>query len=92
MVTDPGSGGASESFRVRLVTRARFTVQRKKKNGTWVEVQHLTRDVNAGSNTVRLTGRALGKPLKPGFYRLRIKAQGVLSKGSDPLTAKFRIG
>lgn len=82
--------GAKVTVKLTRAAKAAFRVERRK-GKRWVKVSgSFSRNLKAGTNRLKFTGRVKGRALKPGRYRLRVVATAG-GKTSAVRRASFRI-
>jgi PKD domain len=83
---------AGSTLRFKLSQPAVITVViQRPKATTWVTAGKLVVKRAAGAGSVRIAGRAHGRPLPAGHYRLRVVARNQAGLSSAPARAKFTI-
>jgi hypothetical protein len=89
----PDSGQAAPAgtvLRYRLSEAATVTVDVLPSKGTRF-LARLTRRAKAGARSLAFSGRVKGRTLKPGSYRLRVRATDAGGNRSAARTVRFRV-
>jgi predicted phage tail protein len=81
---------AGTVLRYRLSEAATVTVDILPSKGTKF-LARLTRRAKAGARSLAFTGRMKGRTLKPGSYRMRVRATDAAGNRSAARTVPFRI-
>ena len=79
--------GATMTWRVTKPAKLKFTFQRRKANGHWKQVGKLQRSARKGAGVLRFRGRFHNNMLKPGRYRVLVRA-----KSGRQRTGNVKVG
>ncbi len=82
--------GATVSWRVTKRAKLKFTFQRRKRGGHYKQVGKLQRTARKGAGALRFRGRFHGNMLKPGRYRVVVRAKSGRQR-SGPKKVAFKV-
>ena len=68
----------------------KFTFQRRTRGGRWKQVGQLRRPARPGAGVVRFRGRFHGHLMKPGRYRVIVRAKRGQQRSTQKVAFKVR--